>query len=699
MTAGLAASALAQVRVPDGPPVDLDALPAVSASAPALPGEPPAPYAGGQIARDARLGILGSQRLVDVPFSVTSYTARAIENQQARTLADVLDNDPAVRSTIGFGDFSQVFNIRGFRLKGDDVGLNGLFGLAPQQLVNVDAVERVQVFKGTSAFLNGVTPTGSGIGGTVDLQMKRAAERPVARLTVNGTASGEVGAHVDLGQRFGAAGQFGIRVNTSAMGGETAIRGEHRRSRDASVSLDYRGDSVRLYADFLYQRQRITGGRPGVFVTGAALPPLPAATYNYSQTWVFSEFENSVAMLRGEYDVAPDWTVYAAGGIHHGNEHGYHSTPNYDGSTGQTTANRLGLRYKSDAAAGEIGMRGRFATGAITHSVNAAASITHVETLGAFNRSRYPTRLYDPPQIAPPAAAAAPRTTGRTLLRSVAMSDTFGFLNDRILLTVGLRRQQINVNGYAYDGGQTAAYDDGVTTPLLGVVFKPLDRLAVYANRSEGLTQGGTAPVDAINAGQVMPPYRAKQIEAGVKYDAKTYGATLALFQITQPSAYTDPVSLIYGSHGTERHRGVEIALFGEPLRDLRLLGGASYLAARQLDTGNPATDGKRPIGVPDWLFNLGAEWDVPRSGGLTLTVRTIYTGRQYVDPANALSLSPWQRLDLGARYRTRIANRATTLRATLFNATNRPYWASSLGGILSLGAPRTLMLSLTTDF
>ncbi len=94
-----------------------------------LPGDLSPTFGGGQVARGADYGVLGKQRNIDVPFSMTTYTSKLIEDQQARTLADVLDNDPAVRSAFGYGNFSQVFIIRGFQLNGDDVSLNGLYGV------------------------------------------------------------------------------------------------------------------------------------------------------------------------------------------------------------------------------------------------------------------------------------------------------------------------------------------------------------------------------------------------------------------------------------------------------------------------------------------------------------------------------------------------------------------------------------------
>jgi iron complex outermembrane recepter protein len=233
-----------------------------------LPGDLAPTFAGGQVARGADYGVLGQQKNLDVPFSMTTYTSKLIEDQQARTIGDVLANDPSVRTAFGFGNFAETYVIRGFELQGDDISLNGLYGITPRQLVATDALERVDLFKGANSFLNGASPGGSAVGGGLNLQLKRADDKPLTRVTLEGETSGVIGAHVDVGRRFGSEGQFGIRVNQANHDGETSIDGEHRRDNTTAVSLDWRGDKLRLYGDFLYQRQRINDGRSTVYDYG-----------------------------------------------------------------------------------------------------------------------------------------------------------------------------------------------------------------------------------------------------------------------------------------------------------------------------------------------------------------------------------------------------------------------------------------------
>ena len=122
-----------------------------------------------EVTRGGSLGVLGDKAAEDAPFSIKSYNAALILNQQPQTLGQVLENDPSVRTTYGFGNAAEQFVIRGFALFGDDVGLDGLYGIAPRQLIAPELYDSVQVLNGASAFLNGAAPGGSGLGGSVNL--------------------------------------------------------------------------------------------------------------------------------------------------------------------------------------------------------------------------------------------------------------------------------------------------------------------------------------------------------------------------------------------------------------------------------------------------------------------------------------------------------------------------------------------------
>jgi len=261
----------------------------ISASADASADGLPKAYAGGQVARGGRMGILGNIDMMNSPFSSTAYTQQFIADQQARSIGDLLESDPAVRLSRGFGNFQEVYMIRGFALNSDDVGYNGLYGVLPRQYVSPELLERVEVFLGASSFLNGAAPGGSGVGGAINLVPKRAGNTPLTEVTVGVESGGHTYEAIDVGRRFGDNGQYGVRINAATRQGETAIENEKHDVAMFSVGLDYRGSDVRLSADVGYQNFNLTDPRPSVTTSSVtALPAAPDASTNFGQPWSYS---------------------------------------------------------------------------------------------------------------------------------------------------------------------------------------------------------------------------------------------------------------------------------------------------------------------------------------------------------------------------------------------------------------------------
>ncbi|AXO88102.1 TonB-dependent siderophore receptor [Pseudomonas parafulva] len=697
----------------DGPLV-LDAT-AVNADA-FKPASSPLPetFAGGQVARGGQMGVLGNQDMMDVPFTLTSYTAQLIEDQQAEDIGDVLLNDPSVRQSFGFGNQSQVFVIRGLPLSGDDVAFNGLYGVLPRQMISTDAVERVELFKGPNAFLNGASPTGTGLGGNVNLQPKRADDIPTRRYTQDITTDGRIGEHLDIGQRFGEDNRFGARLNLSQREGDTAVDDQNQRSKLFVAGLDYRGDQLRVSSDFGYQKQRVNHLRNSVRLGAGVtdIPHAPSADHNYGQDWSWTETEDTFGMLRGDYDFNEHWSGYLAGGIKHTRETGFYGTPVLtSAATGAATIAGSQIPHNEDNASFMTGLNGRFQTGPVSHQLNlGAASIwTEQENAYVFYKSQ-PTNIYDTLPVPRPASVSAsagllsdPGVTGKTRNRSVALSDTLGLFDDTLLLTAGFRRQQLRVEGYAYrgtgvDGGRTAFYDEAVTTPVYGIVYKLTPALSLYANSIQGLAQGATASGEVVNVGQVFPPAKTKQVEAGIKLDQQRYGANLAVYRIERPTdGYRE--GNVFVQDGQQINKGVELSVFGEPLQGLRLMAGGTRMDTELKNTQNGSNDGNHAVGVPTFQLNASVDWDVPGLPGVALNARMLRTGGQYANPANTLSLPTWNRFDLGARYRFKVQDKDITLRMNVENVADTSYWASANGGYLTQGDPRLVKLSGTVDF
>ena len=675
-------------------------------------------YPGGQVARGGRAGILGTKDAMDTPFSITSYTNELIQDRHARSVGDVLQNDPTVRVARGFGNFQEAFFIRGFILDSDDTAYNGLYSLLPRQYIATELFERVEVLRGASAFLNGASPNGGGLGGSINLLPKRAPNEPLNRVTFGVASGGQTQVAADIARRFGPDGNTGIRVNAAGRNGGTAVDHEDVQLGLLAVGLDWRSRDVRLSGDIGWQDHKLKNTRTNVTLGSAVttVPSVPDNQTNFAQPWSYSNERDVFGTLRGEWDLSPSTTAWAAAGARRGEE--ANSLANLtvtNAASGAATTYRFDNTRKDSVNTGELGLRGKLQTGSVGHEWVAVASHYDFEKKNAYAmdwRNTHATNLYNPIATNLPGFSANtlfggdlanPLRTGSTRLSSFALGDTMAFMDNRLLFTVGLRHQKMEIANYDYGTGlQTDRYDQSRTSPLLAAVYKVNKGLSVYANYVEGLSQGQTAPSTAANRGEMLAPYVSKQKEVGIKFDAGRMGGSVALFSTTKPRAFLNTANL-FSTSGKDRHQGIELAVQGEATKGLRLLGGLTWLDAKQLTTGAAATDGQRVIGVPKLQANLGAEWDVPGVPGLAVDGRWVHTGASYANATNTLRVPGWNRLDVGARYMTEVQGKLVTLRARIDNLTNRNYWASVGGypgsGYLVVGAPRTLSLSVSVDF
>ena len=686
----------------------------VTASADASAQGLPAAYAGGQVARGGRLGLLGNVDIMDTPFNSTNYTHALIQDQQARSVADVVQNDPSVRVARGFGNYQELYMIRGFAVGSDDTAYNGLYGLLPRQFIATELMERVEVLRGAHSFINGAAPAGGSIGGSINILPKRAPNQELSEVTVGVETGGQGYGAIDLARRFGEQGRAGVRVNAAHRNGDTAVEREKRELSVYSIGLDYRGRGYRLSADIGTQDHRLTNARPSVdLAPGLPVVAAPRADHNFAQPWTVSNERHTFGTMRAEVDLAGGATAWAAAGLRNGQEFNILSGITVNDADGDSTMDRFDNIRKDQVRTGEVGVRGALRTGFVKHMLSASASGFHAKSRNAYGMSDFAgfgSNLYRPRDVAAPPANAwvggdmqAPLVTSKTILSGLALADTMSFMDDKVLVNLGLRHQRIKDFGYDYNSGiENSGYEASANTPFAAIVYKPREDLSVYANYSEGLQRGPVASgTDIVNQGQVFSPYVARQREAGVKFDGGRYGLSAAVFSTSQPSAYVE--NRVFGVFGQQRNRGLELSVFGTPVHGLKLLGGLTLLDAEQRVTAGGVNQGKDAIGVPQTQLNIGADWRVPGVDGLSLSARTVYTSKQYADGANLQKLPSWTRIDLGATYDTRVMGRDLVLRARVDNVADKNYWASAGGypgaGYLVLAAPRSVVVSATLGF
>ena len=549
------------------------------------------------------------------------------------------------------------------------------------------------------------------MGGVINLVPKRPTDTALNRFAADYDYQSRLGIHADLSRRFGSKKQFGARLNAIYRNGEGAIEGNEEAFGEAALALEYRGDRLKLETILDYSDRELRRGDQLFILSrnATAAPPAPDLGNAIQQPWEKANIKFARGLLKAEYALGRDWAAYAAYGA-----------LGYEQYVVQTFTFNLDARgdfnpllnffsTKRNNSAWNAGIRGRFETAGVTHQFSMETMRTkRVSRLSKnvrFSSLNITSNLYNPVFVARPAFDDSTGGWGKrfeVLDSSIALADTLGFLDERVLLTAGVRRQSIGFKRFNFrTGALRSQYDKSAITPAFGLLVKPWDFASLYGNYIEALEQGPTAPRGTVNEGEIFPPSVTNQIELGVKLDLDGLGLTAGLFQIEKPNGITDATTNRFSLDGQQRNRGFELMAFGELRPDLRLLGGFTYLDSKLTRTRGGRFDGKDAVGVPELTAVLNLEYDTPVLPGLTLTARAEHVGSRFVRTDNSLKIPAYQLYGLGARYQRTLGDKAFTLRLNINNLLDEDYWITFAGGnnLLYPGAPRSINLSFMVDF
>jgi iron complex outermembrane receptor protein len=649
----------------------------------------------------ATVGLLGDQPIQDTPFAVSGITDELMRDQFARTLKDAVAFDPSVQQGNAPGSQFEQFNIRGLPLLAVETAFNGLYGLAGGRRANLAGAARVEIFKGPNALLNGISPFGA-LGGTMNIVPKRAqrGQDQIAGLSFRSRST--IDGYASIGTRT-SDDSFGVQVSAQAADGETMIRSNDLFDFSANIALDVRSGGFSATLDLGHDYSRYK--QPDVLLAvaaGVAIPEPPNLSDSLTQPWANYRVESQRALLGLKYEFNDDWSVSARIGRGYAFEtYDQPSSVRIDTTAGAYSFNRLKGGGADFTTSGDIGLNGRFDTGGLSHAIaiNATSFDQRSEGNSIATAQRFNSNIFAPVTLAAPPLGPMPAfiPSGEREFRTVAIADTIGAFDDRLLLTLGARYQEIDVWNYA-NGARTTNIKQSRTTPTVALLWKASDALSIYANYAQSLAIGPLAPGGSANSGTVFPPIVATSYEAGAKYSARGLTGTLALFRTNNQVGFVDPATNIFGINGDVVITGVEASVSGTILPGWRLIGGATYLDTAQRGTAGGLTDGNRSVGVPDLSVSLYSTLDVPGIDGLSINGRAIYQSQQFRDAANTQFIPGWTRFDAGVKYTFGDAP-SFVLRLNVENLADKRYWQSLTRGNLAKAAPRTVLASLDMLF
>jgi iron complex outermembrane receptor protein len=652
------------------------------------------------------VGPLGNMPLKDTPYSLHVTSGELIVNRVSHDPTDALKTDPTVMPLMspdagGGGAMNRVM-VRGFTAADQSTLRDGLsdrsFTWDP-----IENVQRIEVLDGFSGFLYGF----SALGGAVNYVSKQPTDKPMLDLTAGFYENRIFFEQVDAGGPLTDA--LGYRVNLYNESGDT-FRDDSTQTRDLeSVALRYRlSDNTALHFSF-YEQTLHENGLASYFDPSGIGNQVPTAFdpgKQYGQPWTYNNSEKHVETigldsqlddtfaLRVAYLRGDMWRQYAYIRNKFTDSHGDY-TETVDFTPRQTES--------TDAAYAL--MDATFDTWGIGHT------LTYGYTYWDYTFSRGPdnTALLGASSIAAPVCYAPPpyASPGDTGCQTMYVQN--GILGDSIAfdpqwsLLAGLNATMTHTSYHgSYYSTSKDITDQSFLSPTVGLVYKVVPDVTLYASYMQGVQAGTVAPAGTQNAETMVPATGSDQLEAGIKATiAKTFDLSLAAFRMDMQSYYTDPVDNVYKAIGREVHQGVELVGSGKICDRLTLVGGITAMSAK-IEQAATAIDGSIPVNVPERSARLYLEYELPRlealPGVLTLTAGTYYYGQRPVNTPNTEFLEGVALFDAGLRYQP---TSKLTFNLNVTNLADTRYWSYDRGGTdgLLLGDPRMIAFSIKYSF
>jgi iron complex outermembrane recepter protein len=683
-------------------------------------GEPPYASVAQFHTSTAQLGPLGRTSILTAPVSVDVLPQDLLVNQQLRTLNDALRDLPSVEVRDQQG--LEVSRPQSLGFQGsitENTRLDGL-NVIGTTAIPVENLDSIQVLNGLGGALFGPeTPAG-----VFDYTLKRPTDRPLARLVGSFDSDGLFTAEADAGDRVGAGGWLGYRVDLVHGEGESWAASSFADRTLGSADLDIHVDPATvIQVDGSHYEDSGTGLPGSIVYDGAStsasnrstiLPPAPDPTERgLGQPGAGTDLVTDTGLVKIIHDFGSDWRLEMGGLYQDAQRHLYGITNTLADNLGDDTVtkNFTAVPHFTDGS-NEASLNGHLmiaglrndldlgTNGFINNQYNDRNSI--VSTLGKSNLAAPAIFPY-----VPLPNGGSQYLAGVLRQQSIVEGDTL-HVDRHWAIQAVFSESFLRSASYSTKDAVTSRGDaNGVFSPTVSGIWTPTSQVTAYFTYASSVEESDQAPTTAINANAFLAPYHDEMFQTGVKYAPVTnLLLTADAFRMSRPYA-TTLTDNIFQVIGEQRDQGFEFFVQGNLLPSLSVLGGATYIDARLLNSGNPATNGGMIVGVPRWKSDVTLDWHPAFLHGVALTGSAHYESARAATDTNNSFAPQYATLDVGVRYATRLFRHGMVTRLGAVNVTDTRYYSSIADGNIVgspgantayLGAPRTVLASLELD-
>lgn len=681
--------------------------------------------------------------LLDTPQTVNVVTQKVIQDQRATSMEEALRNVPGITFSAGEGgqQGDSPF-IRGQTAR-TDIFRDGIRdpGWYTRDLFPVD---RVEVYKGPSAFAFGRGATG----GAINNVSKLPTGEKFSEATLTGSSAGGYRLDLDAGGKVGnVTGRFAAMTQDLNTAGRDNVWTK-RWGLAPSVSVDVT-DQTKATLSYVYQGEEsvpdyghpwlpaattnaATGARTGGYNgNGSAVLPVQTSRdnwYGVTKGPLRDLVETNTHILTGKVEhkfnealtvtnqtryllvdrmarpTAPRTLMTAGGSTTI--PVGYPSDLMTIGRQHfQTDTNNSMIVNQTDAIA-------KFATFGMQHTVSTGVELAREDRWQQRANLCFQAASSGTPVCRTSVGNPDPNGSGGTFTSFAAPSDT---VQDTIAIYAS---DQMKINRYfellgafrydmfdsKYTSGAPAVQltrKDNLLSYRFGGVFHPTTNSSLYVSYGNSYNPSaelGTLSSAANNAAStLLDPEKNVTYEAGAKADVLggQLSLTGAVFRIekTNMRIPNDPILNTFTVlGGLGRVDGIELGVAGKVTDKWNVSLGYSYLKSEIVKTTQLDRLGNQLPNTPPNNFTFWNTYDV--TSAWTVGGGAFYQDKAFANDVNTLYVPSWWRFDLMTSYKL---NAKMTLQLNVYNLTDKFYYGQYYGGHAVPAAGRYATLSLKT--
>lgn len=647
--------------------------------------------------------------LLNVPQSVSVLTQQFIKDQNFQSIGDAIRYVPGVIPHQGEGNRDDVV-IRGQRSNADFF-IDGIRDDV-QYYRDLYSIQSIEVLKGPNALIFG---RGGG-GGIINRVRKEADGVPIREVTVQGGSFDNKRVSIDTGGAVDAnvAGRINAMYEKS---GTFRDYGDIERY-GINPTVTIRGDDtkVKLSYEYFHDERTQDRGIPSLGTIPAATRFNPTVPYPTNTSTFFgnpllsySKVDAHIADAVIEHDFNNGLTVKNSS--RYANYDKFYQNV-YPGSavnplTGMLTISAYNNGIKRENLFNQTDWTYKTNTGPVLHTIvfgtefgrQTSDSLRNTGTFSGAGSLSVPA--WSPTSFAPVVFTH----TGSDANALSTLNIASAYIQDQMEITryfqliAGVRFDRFDLDATNRNpGGVAANRVDNLVSPRVGLVFKPIENVAVYGSYSVSyLPSAGDQFSSLTPQLAITVPEKFTNTEVGVKWDITPRTQfTAAIYNLdrdNQRFTLGDGTILTTGKTTT---KGAEVALTGYVTDQWQVTGGYAYTDARVVsDNSAIIVKGNRVALVPYNTFTMWNRYQIDQMWAAGVGV--IHYDNFFASSDDTVRLPSFTRVDAAVYFKLNETWRAQLNIENIFDT--RYYATADANNNISPGSPRAFRVSATANF